>query len=41
MSSINQEGDAEGMGGMAFAMFSHSYRASLGDWKLNTLYLPD
>ncbi len=26
---------------MAFAMFLHSYRSSLGDWKLNTFNLPD
>jgi hypothetical protein len=29
------------MGGMAFAMFSHSYRTSLGDWKLNTFNEPE
>ena len=37
--SESKEGDAEGMGGMPFAMFSYSFRISLGDWKLNTFTL--
>lgn len=36
--SESKEGDAEGMS-MPFAMFSYSFRISLGDWKLNTFTL--